>query len=229
MTTYGLFVDSSLCEHNFWCRSKCQLRRLTFLTLGQRVIGCQSFVMVVWSKTNQWLKRNFTISGRRATYWALSVCNVKIYRKLKNIYQLEALGQCVPPPSHVLPVPPSGESVWAADLCPSTTLLSPNSDESGKQFLYPDDDPDGHRNLVICSLAHCQPSLKILCKSVRNFYAKLLTGKQTDKQTTTKHILLGGDKWLKNQLCFKQTVKFNKRCNYSRNWSLGVRKASQET
>ena len=39
-------------------------------------------------------------------------CNVK----------LEALGQCIPPPRHVLPVPPSGKSVWAADLCPLTTF-----------------------------------------------------------------------------------------------------------
>ena len=33
-------------------------------------------------------------------------------------------------------------------------------------------DPDRHRNLIICSLAHCQPSLKISCKSVRTFLCK---------------------------------------------------------
>jgi len=40
--------------------------------------------------------------------------------------------------------------------------------------------PDPYRlqNFIICSLAHCQPSLKISCKS---FCAKFLT----DKQTTT--------------------------------------------
>jgi len=31
----------------------------------------------------------------------------------------------------------------------------------------PDGDPDRHRNLIVCSLAHCHPSLKISCKSVR--------------------------------------------------------------
>jgi len=28
-------------------------------------------------------------------------------------------------------------------------------------------DPDSHQNLIIYSLAHCQPSLKISCKSVK--------------------------------------------------------------
>jgi len=48
-------------------------------------------------------------------------------------------------------------------------------------------DTDRHQNLVICSLAHCQPSLKISC----SFCAKLLTDiangqtdRQTDKQIT---------------------------------------------
>ena len=68
--------------------------------------------------------------------------------------------------------------------------ISPNSDESGKQSLYPDGDPDRHQNLIFCSLAHCQPFLKISCKSVWEFCAKLLTDKQTDKQRR-KHNLLG--------------------------------------
>jgi len=44
--------------------------------------------------------------------------------QLLQIYcqQLETLEQCTPPPRHVLPVPPSGESVRAADLCPLTTF-----------------------------------------------------------------------------------------------------------
>jgi len=32
--------------------------------------------------------------------------------------------------------------------------VSPNSDESRKQSLYPDGDPDRHQNLIICSLDH---------------------------------------------------------------------------
>jgi len=52
-------------------------------------------------------------------------------------------------------------------------LLSvfPNSDESGKQSLYLDGDPDLHQNLIVCSLAHCQ---------------SLRTNRQTDRQTATK-------------------------------------------
>jgi len=33
-------------------------------------------------------------------------------------------------------------------------------------------DPDRHQSLTICSLAHCQPSLKIVCKSFRMFFAQ---------------------------------------------------------
>ena len=43
-------------------------------------------------------------------------------------------------------------------------------------------DPDRHQNLIICSLAHCQPSLKISCKSVRKFLRKV-ANKQTERQT----------------------------------------------
>jgi len=32
--------------------------------------------------------------------------------------------------------------------------VSPNSDESGKQSLCPDGEPDRHQNLVTCSLAN---------------------------------------------------------------------------
>jgi len=44
-------------------------------------------------------------------------------------------------------------------------------------------DSDCHQNLTICLLVHCQPSLKISCKSVQKFFCeKLLTVKQTDRQ-----------------------------------------------
>jgi len=46
-------------------------------------------------------------------------------------------------------------------------------------------DPDHHQNLIICSLAHCQPSLKISCKSVQRFLCKVANG-QTDRQTMMK-------------------------------------------
>jgi len=41
-------------------------------------------------------------------------------------------------------------------------------------------EPNRHKNLTICSLAHCQPSLKISCKSVRKFLRKV-ANRQTDK------------------------------------------------
>jgi len=53
-------------------------------------------------------------------------------------------------------------------------------------------DPDRHQNLTICSLAHCQPSLKISCKSVRKLLRKV-ADKRTDKQTNNdENNLLGG-------------------------------------
>jgi len=51
--------------------------------------------------------------------------------------------------------------------------VSPSSDESDKQSLYPDGNPDCHQNLIICSLADYQPSLKTSCKSVRKFLHKV--------------------------------------------------------
>ena len=48
-----------------------------------------------------------------------------------------------------------------------------------------------HQNvsLITCSLAHCQPSLKISCKSVQKFSAKLLTDKQTERQTNNDYYI----------------------------------------
>jgi len=54
-------------------------------------------------------------------------------------------------------------------------------------------DPGRYQNLIICSLTHCQHSLKILCKFVRTFLRKA-AHRQTDKRTNKRqlHILLGG-------------------------------------
>jgi len=115
---------------------------------------------------------------------------VTLQRLPKNV-DLEALhGQCIPPPRHVLPVSPSsGESVWESDLCPLTTFrIYANGDESGKQSMYPDGDPDRHRNLISCSLANLP--WKFHSNPFGSFCAKLQIGKQTNKQR--KHILLGG-------------------------------------
>jgi len=54
-------------------------------------------------------------------------------------------------------------------------------------------DPHGHQNLIICSVAHCQPPPKLSRKSVQKFFFA-----QTDKQTNKQrrlHILLGGGKY----------------------------------
>jgi len=61
--------------------------------------------------------------------------------------------------------------------------VSPSSDKSEKQSMY----PRSHRNLIICSLPLCQPSLKISCKSVLQICAKLLTVKQTDSDRQTNN------------------------------------------
>ena len=64
----------------------------------------------------------------------------------------------------------------------STVSSYHNSDESGKQSLYPDSDPDHHQNLITCSMAHCQPSLKLSRKSVWKLLHKVAK-RQTDQQT----------------------------------------------
>ena len=46
-----------------------------------------------------------------------------------------------------------------------------------------DPDPDRHQNLIICSLAYCQPSVKISCKFVEKFLCKVERCYLTDKQT----------------------------------------------
>ena len=74
-------------------------------------------------------------------------------------------------------------------------------------------DPDRHQNLIICplKLAHYQPSLRISCKSVRTFYGKLLTNRQTNKQRR-KHILLGGGNNEKFWCPFVQIDKSDRLC-----------------
>jgi len=59
--------------------------------------------------------------------------------------------------------------------------VSPNSDESGKQSPYPDDDPDRHQNLTIWPIANLP--WKFHANPFGSFCAKLLTDRQTNKQT----------------------------------------------
>jgi len=82
----------------------------------------------------------------------------------------------------------TSEAIWRISM--SSRFRSVNHsvshirDESGKQSLYPDGDPDCHRNLGICSLAHSQTSMKISCKSVPKFLRKA-ANRQTKKTTKT--------------------------------------------
>jgi len=46
-------------------------------------------------------------------------------------------------------------------------------------------DPDHHQNLIICSLAHCQPSRKISCKSIWKFLCKV-ANRQRERQTNKR-------------------------------------------
>ena len=59
-------------------------------------------------------------------------------------------------------------------------------------------DPIRYQNLTICSLVHCQPSLKITCKfvvlrNVANRQTDGQTDRQTDRQRRLHILLLGGD------------------------------------
>jgi len=69
-----------------------------------------------------------------------------------------------------------------ATACPALQhpAVSPNIDESGKQSLYPDGDPDRHQNLTSCSLVNCQPSLKFHAYLFGSFCTMLLINKQTN-------------------------------------------------
>jgi len=70
----------------------------------------------------------------------------------------------MPPPRHDLPV----------SRYQSRHLVN--------RFEMTNPDPDRHQNLTICSVAHCQPSLKISCKFVWKFLRKV-ANRQTNRQT----------------------------------------------
>ena len=50
--------------------------------------------------------------------------------------------------------------------------------------MHPEGHPDRPHNLIVCSLAQSQPSLKISCKSLREILRQVAKS-QTDSQTTT--------------------------------------------
>jgi len=62
-------------------------------------------------------------------------------------------------------------AIWR-DERPLTTFRISHSNESGKQSLYPDGDPDRHQNLTTCSLAHCRPTLKTIMQICSEVFAQ---------------------------------------------------------
>jgi len=130
------------------------------------------------------------------------------YRKIRNTSKTISTGQCLPPPRHVLRVSeyPINPAMWQIGLrsAPCSLIITTAaiwrismnewlraaaeslsvSPSTKKQSLYPDGDPHRHQNLVISSMAHGQPSLKISCKSVRQFLRKV-ANRQINKQTAT--------------------------------------------
>jgi len=85
---------------------------------------------------------------------------------------LKALGQCITPPRQVLP-------------CSVAMRIR-------IQIHIRIRDLDRCQNLISCSLAHCQHSLKLPSKSVRTFLHKV-ANREKDRQRR-KHNLLGGGK-----------------------------------
>ena len=113
---------------------------------------CFSVVLPVYRYDNQVAQRSTQeSSGPSAVY---------------SIIKLEALGQWIPPPRHVLKVSQYGSRSGSESVSGYLTRIA------------------SHQHLTICSLAHCQPSLEISRKSVRTFFAnKLLTNRQRNRQT----------------------------------------------
>jgi len=74
----------------------------------------------------------------------------------------------------------------AAPRSAGSLSICPNSDESGKQSLYPDGDPDRHQNLIICSLAPLptfpENFVRFLHKVANSQSKDRQTDRQTDKQ-----------------------------------------------
>jgi len=106
--------------------------------------------------------------------------------------------------------------------CPALQRHAAQSVDStfriSQQWQFPENNPDGdlerHQNLIIFSMAHCQPSLKISCRSVREFLRKV-ANRQTDRQTD-KQRRGGGNKlnWMGIVPC-----KYERRVVCCRKWS----------
>jgi len=82
--------------------------------------------------------------------------------------------------------------------------VSPNSDESGKPFLYPDDDPDRRQNLTTCSLANCQPPMEFFANPFGIFLRKV-ANRQTNRQTNKDNYITSLAEVMKGDFhyCFK--------------------------
>ena len=101
----------------------------------------------------------------------------QVSKRWRQQCQLEAMGQCIPPLSHVFTVPPSGKSVWPADLYPLTTFCISHQWRIRKTIPISIRWSGSPPKLNHLSIG--QPSLKILCNLFGgSFCTKLLTHKQ---------------------------------------------------
>ena len=90
-------------------------------------VACRIYSRLKWYKNykNRLRLAKVIVKNKMSRFYG-SLCTLQ--RTTERNYemrakkQLEGLGQCIPPPRHVLPVPLSGESVWATDLCPLITF-----------------------------------------------------------------------------------------------------------
>jgi len=88
-------------------------------------------------------------------------------------HSVEALGHCISPQRHVLPVPPSGESIRAADLCLLTTFRISQHWRTRKTISVSRRWPRSPAKCNHLFTGSLQPSLKISRKSVRKFLRKV--------------------------------------------------------
>jgi len=73
--------------------------------------------------------------------------------------------------------------------------VSTSSDESEKQSLYPDGDPDRHQNLVVHLFIGPLPTFPENFMQIRSeVFAKLLTGKQPNNDEDIIFLVGGNDK-----------------------------------
>ena len=92
-------------------------------------------------------------------------------KRKKDSIKLEALGQCIPPSRHVLPV--SRYRFGFGSVSGSERVIrSSGSLPKFNHLFIRMRDPDRLQNSTICLWAHCQHCVKMSCKSIQTFLYK---------------------------------------------------------